>query len=162
MKTRLLLLGLATAIIGVTASEANAASIIKVDLWDKGTNATMATDLGYPATDAQRAAATMGIKLSSATAKPGIVSFQVTNDSKETIHEMVLARLTHPGQPLPFDKKDDVVFENKIAYLGEVEETDPGKTGTLTKALTPGQYILMCNVAGHYEAGMWTVLTVTQ
>jgi uncharacterized cupredoxin-like copper-binding protein len=28
--------------------------------------------------------------------------------------------------------------------------------------LKPGTYELMCNVKGHYEAGMHTVLTVTK
>jgi len=44
---------------------------------------------------------------------------------------------------------------------GEVPELDPGKSGTLSVSLQPGTYLLLCNQPGHYEAGMWTVFTVT-
>src|SRR5487761_1931123 len=154
----------AVAILGLAASAtaAQAATEVKVDLWDKGSGMQMGTDLAYPVSDAKHALATMGVKVSTDHAPAGIVSFQVTNDSKDTIHEMVVAKLTDPGQPLPYDPKKSVVIEDKIAYLGEVEETDPGKSGTFTKALAPGQYILMCNIAGHFVAGMWTTFTVTK
>jgi uncharacterized cupredoxin-like copper-binding protein len=162
MKNHLLLPALLALGLAVPTVSANAAMTVKVDLWDKGAGTEMPTNLAYPLTDAQHGQATMGITLSSESIKPGIVSFQVTNDSKDTIHELILAKITNPGQPLPYDTGKNVVFEDKIAYLGEVEETDPGKTGTLTKALTPGEYMLLCNVAGHYEAGMWTVFNVAR
>jgi uncharacterized cupredoxin-like copper-binding protein len=154
----------AAAILGLAAwaTAAQAATVVSVDLWDKGSSMAMPTNLAYPVSDAQHAAATMGVKLSTDHAPAGIVSFQVTNSSKDTIHEMVVAKLTDPGKPLPYDAKKSVVPEDKIAYIGEVEETDPGKTGTFTKALAPGEYILMCNIAGHFVAGMWTTFTVTK
>jgi uncharacterized cupredoxin-like copper-binding protein len=32
----------------------------------------------------------------------------------------------------------------------------------LTLRLKPGKYLLLCNEAGHYKAGMVTVFTVTR
>ena len=44
----------------------------------------------------------------------------------------------------------------------EVSELDPGASGSLTVALQPGKYLLICNVPGHYASGMWTEFTVTK
>ena len=45
-------------------------------------------------------------------------------------------------------------------HLGEVADLEPGKKGKLTLTLTPGRYIVCCNIAGHDALGMWTLLTV--
>jgi len=37
----------------------------------------------------------------------------------------------------------------------------PGASGWVTVTLAPGQYELVCNLAGHYTAGMYAQLTVT-
>jgi hypothetical protein len=47
------------------------------------------------------------------------------------------------------------------ADKGEVSELDPGKSGSVTVALKAGKYLLICNVPGHFGAGMWTEFTVT-
>ena len=36
----------------------------------------------------------------------------------------------------------------------------PGTTGWVTVTLPPGAYALVCNIAGHYSAGMWAEFTV--
>ena len=149
------------ALLAASASIVDAATVVKVQLWDQGSGMQMATDLAYPVSDALHAKATMGIKVSTDTAQAGVVTFQVTNTSKDTIHEMILVKLDKPGAALSYDSKNSVLNEDKIGYLGEVEERDPGKSGTLTKVLKPGDYLLICNIAGHYAAGMWTPFTVT-
>ncbi len=65
-------------------------------------------------------------------------------------------------RPLPYDSDDQRVIEDKIKSLGETEEMQPGTSKDLTLDLKPGTYLLLCNVAGHYAAGMWTTLTVTE
>jgi len=140
----------------------HAATVVKVELWDQGAGAQMRTDLAYPAGDAQHAAATMGVKLSTSRAPAGVVIFQVANTSKDTVHEMIVVKLADPGKPLSYDAKAQTLNEDKIGYVGEVEELDPGKSGTLTKPLKAGDYLLICNVAGHFAAGMWTEFTVTK
>ena len=37
----------------------------------------------------------------------------------------------------------------------------PGSSSWATLELKPGRYELVCNLPGHYSAGMYTVLTVT-
>ena len=36
-----------------------------------------------------------------------------------------------------------------------------GASGWMTVALAPGHYELVCNLAGHYTAGVFTQFTVT-
>lgn len=37
----------------------------------------------------------------------------------------------------------------------------PGASGWVTLTLPPGRYELVCNLPGHYAAGMYTQLVVT-
>lgn len=131
---------------------------IKVTLWDKGTSAEIKTDMGMGMTG-DHAKASMGLKLSKDHAKAGNVTFQVTNSSKETVHEMVVIPYPADGK-VPYSDKDARFDEDAAGHLGEVSELDPGKSGSVTLDLKPGKYILSCNVATHYANGMWAVFTV--
>lgn len=146
----------------LTASTAFAATVVKVDLWDKGAATEMATGLAYATPGMDMSKATMGIKVSPAKARAGVVSFEVTNTSKDTIHEMIVMYREDPTTQLPYITADSRVDEDKAGDKGEVSELDPGKSGTLTVALKPGKYVLICNVAGHFMAGMWTTFEVTK
>ncbi len=96
-----------------------------------------------------------------ATVKAGKVTFTATNLSKGLIHEMIVIRSPNKGTALPYDADKQLVKESGIHSLGEVAERDPGQSGALTLDLKPGSYLLFCNQAGHYKAGMSTTLTVT-
>ena len=95
-------------------------------------------------------------------AKAGVVTFKVTNNSKDTIHEMIVMQLDKAGDPLPYIAAENRVDEDKSGDKGEVSELDPGKSGSLTVDLKPGKYLLICNVPGHYASGMWTEFTVNK
>jgi uncharacterized cupredoxin-like copper-binding protein len=140
---------------------AAASTVVSVSLWDKGAAMEMSTGLTYGTPGIDPDSATMGIKAAPATAKAGVVTFKVKNDSKDTIHEMILMYLADPSQPLPYVEGDKRVDEDKAGDKGEVSELDPGKSGSLTVNLKAGTYLLICNVAGHFAAGMWTTFTVT-
>ncbi len=45
--------------------------------------------------------------------------------------------------------------------LGRVAELHPGTSGSLTLNLKAGKYALICNIARHFMAGSWTIITVT-
>ena len=135
-------------------------SAVNVSLWDKGADAAMATGLGMGMAGAKMSDATMGIKLSANAVAAGKVTFEVTNNSKDIIHEMVIALVQSGNDRLPFAAAEDKVDEERISDLGEVSELDPGKSGSLTLDLKPGKYVLLCNVPGHYMNGMWALLTV--
>lgn len=164
MKKRInpaLRLAAACALLGAAAAPAFAAdgSVVNITLWDKGTSAEMAMDEGLGMMHASMADTNMGIKLDKNTVKAGEVTFKVTNSSKETVHELLVVPAPADGK-FAYDAKEAKFDEDKAGSLGEVEETDPGKSGELTLNLKPGKYILSCNVANHFANGMWTTFTV--
>ena len=159
--------GLAAAVtlgVGLLAgSAAFAATVVTVTLWDKGASTAMGTDMAYmtaPGMDMSKA--TMGVTAAPTTAPTGVVTFQVTNSSKDTIHEMIVMYLADPSKPLPYLSAENRVDEDKAGDKGEVSELDPGASGTLTVFLKPGKYLLICNVPGHFASGMWTEFEVTK
>ena len=153
----------AVSILAWSAAAASAATIVNVDLWDSGASAQMMTGLAYTgAGPVDLSKATMGVKISQATAPRGVVTFKVTNSSKDTVHEMIVLYLKDPTKAPPYVAGDQKIDEDKAGYKGEVSELQPGASGSKTLALQPGKYLLVCNIAGHYAAGMWTEFDVTQ
>jgi uncharacterized cupredoxin-like copper-binding protein len=122
------------------ATAASAATIVNVDLWDKGADTPMAGGFAYGTPGLDLSKATMGMKLSRKSASAGPVTFHVTNSSKDQIHEMIVMYLANPSKPLPYIASESRVDEDKAGDKGEVSELDPG----------------------HYEAGMWAEFTVTK
>ena len=141
-------------------------SVIKVSLWDKGPMSMNMLGqgemrgMGMGKSGNGMPMAPMGIRVSSKTVSAGEVTFEVTNSSTQMAHEMVIAPVKDTKTPLPYDKEGNKVNEDAAGHLGEVAELEPGKKGTLKLTLKPGNYILYCNVPGHYALGMWTLLTV--
>jgi uncharacterized cupredoxin-like copper-binding protein len=150
-----------TALALMGSTPAWAGYVVNVSLWDKGADATMPKDLGYNF-GGDMSKATMGIDATPKSIQAGHVTFEVINNSKDTIHEMVVAPLKSDDEVLPYNKAEERVEEEKAGHLGEVAELDPGQSGELGIDLDPGKYILYCNIPGHYAAGMWTILTVTK
>lgn len=103
----------------------------------------------------------MSVSVDKDTVKAGAIIFEGTNFSKAMEHEMLVIAVSDPNAPLPYDSDSARVPEDKVNSLGEVPELEAGKTGKLELHLKPGMYLLICNIAGHYAAGMYTVLTVT-
>lgn len=102
----------------------------------------------------------MEIKLSQAAVKAGKVEFDVTNDALTESHEVVLIKLNSPDQAIPVVQDKHRIDEGKLKSLGEVSGLKAGEHGKLVVTLRPGAYELLCNIKGHYESGMHTVLTV--
>jgi len=166
-------LGLAAGLAVLTmASVGQAATTVNVSLWDSGPAAQdmlnmmaemqpdMMMGMAMPAAQ-DMSMATLGVTADITEVKAGEVTFQVTNDSTEIMHEMIVAPVGASGG-LPYSEADFRVDEEAIGHLGEVSELDPGATGALTVTLTPGTYVLFCNLPGHYMMGMWTTITVTE
>ncbi len=141
------------------------ATTVHISLWDNG---PMAMDplgtmpgMGMHMHGANMSMATMGITVDQNTIPAGEVTLDATNDSGTLVHEMLISPVPADGAPLPYDQGAYRVDEEAAMSLGEVSELEPGDSGALTVMLDPGQYVLYCNVPGHYEMGMWTVITVT-
>ena len=141
-----------------------ATTAVNVQLADKVTDGPMATGIMYGTSNIDRTKATSLMEPSKTSAPTGAVTFNVTNSSKDMVHEMIVVAIpaSAVGQPVPYDAVQHEVDETKIKSMGEVSELDPGKSGKLTVTLQPGTYLLICNQPGHYEAGMWAVFTVTK
>jgi len=101
----------------------------------------------------------MRIVLDHDTLRPGRVTLTAQNQSKTTVHEVLVVR-ARDERNLPFDAKADRVIEKHAHPLGEISDLAPGKTGQLTLNLKAGIYVLFCNQPGHYKDGMFGRLTV--
>lgn len=104
----------------------------------------------------------MSIRLDKSSVKAGGVTFDVKNWSRSLVHEMLVIAVDNADAPLPYDYAKQQVIEVQVKSLGETNEMQPNASKALTLQLTAGTYLLICNVPGHYGAGMQTVLTVTE
>lgn len=102
----------------------------------------------------------MTLTLDQSTIKAGETVFHVHNDAMSEEHEMVLVKLKSPDQKLDVVAGKDRIDEKKLKSMGEVADLKPGADGQLKAKLTPGSYVLLCNIKGHYQAGMHAALTV--
>jgi uncharacterized cupredoxin-like copper-binding protein len=98
------------------------------------------------------------ITLASSTAPAGSVTFNVSNDGPST-HEFVILKTDDAPDALPV--KNGSVDETGLTIVDENENVAPSTTATLQDTLAAGSYVIICNMPGHYEAGMHTAFTVT-
>jgi uncharacterized cupredoxin-like copper-binding protein len=89
----------------------------------------------------------------------GPVHLVVTNKGPVS-HELILVRAPHGRLPLRgdgFTVDEDAL---KAQIVTSFEPDGPGSTRSQDVELTPGRYVLLCNMAGHYMSGMATRLLV--
>jgi len=104
----------------------------------------------------------MSLKMDQSIIKAGEVVFSVHNAAMTEEHEMVLVKLKSADQKITVIKGKHRIDEKQLKSLGEVADLKPGANGSLKARLSPGHYMLFCNIMGHYEAGMHGTLTVTK
>jgi uncharacterized cupredoxin-like copper-binding protein len=102
------------------------------------------------------------ISLDSSSADTGEVKFDIHNDGPSA-HEFVIFKTDLAEDQLPLDSAGTAVDEEGtgIEHIDEVEDIAPDSDKDLTVTLAAGRYVLICNVTGHYQSGMHTVLTVS-
>ena len=101
-----------------------------------------------------------GVTLSTDHVKPGKVLFKVKNISTDEDHELLLIKTDLAPEALPMDKDGVRVEEDKLKDLKELGDVHPGKSRNTTLTLKAGKYLLFCNEAGHFKAGMYATFTV--
>jgi uncharacterized cupredoxin-like copper-binding protein len=110
----------------------------------------------------------MGLSADHATVPHGTVSFLVTNDGSID-HEMVVLPIADSrtvgtrsvGGDGKIDEAGSLGEASKTGGSGAGDGIAPGGSGWVTVTLAPGHYELVCNLANHYSAGMYTQLDVT-
>ena len=101
------------------------------------------------------------IESASANVSAGEITFAVDN-AGSLEHELVVVRTDLAFDGLPVESAlvplDDAGFDGVVE--GDTDPFSPGGERELTVNLEAGSYVLLCNVAGHYELGMRIAFTV--
>jgi uncharacterized cupredoxin-like copper-binding protein len=97
------------------------------------------------------------IKLDKSSVPKGQVQFSVSNVGKIKHEFVVLKTNLAPGK-LPV--KGGEANEDVGPSPGEIPNLPSGKKKTLAVKLSPGKYVLICNLPGHYKAGQYIGLSV--
>ena len=105
----------------------------------------------------ETSASVYAFKLSATTVKAGKVTLTLNNKGTKQ-HEIILLKTDTPPDQLKVGTDNKVSEDTSV---GEISETDGGKTVTKTFDLAPGTYIFACNIEKHYGYGMRAVVTVT-
>lgn len=92
---------------------------------------------------------------STKTVKAGKVTFSAKNVGSVD-HELVVIKTNLAPGKLPV--KNDKASEKGL--VGKIPGLKPGKSGKVTLKLAKGKYVLLCNVAAHYQAGQYTAFSV--
>ena len=108
------------------------------------------------------------IEVSPATVKAGQVYFLADNQGPLTPHEVVVIKSR--AAPDSLTAVEGVVPEQTVNVIGEIEGFAPDTKASGVFNLTPGTYVLICNIVeikegqveSHYLLGMHTVFTVTE
>jgi uncharacterized cupredoxin-like copper-binding protein len=126
------------------------------------------TNMGGPMMGGGMMGGTMRIRTDRSNVTSGMVSFRVANTGS-LVHELVVL-------PLP---SGQTVGNRTVGADGRVDETgsiaeasntcgadagdgiNPGAISWTSVNLSPGTYELICNLPGHYAAGMYTTLIVS-
>jgi uncharacterized cupredoxin-like copper-binding protein len=106
---------------------------------------------------------------SPAQAPAGEVTFDVTNEGPDDVHEFVVFATDLAPDALPTIEDGSVDEEGEgIELQGEIEDLAVGDTQSLTLDLAAGNYALICNIVeeedgeleSHYQEGMRVAFTV--
>jgi uncharacterized cupredoxin-like copper-binding protein len=102
-------------------------------------------------------------------APAGDVTFDVTNEGPDDVHEFVVFKTDLAPDALPTAADGSVDEEGEgVELIDEIEDIAVGDTPTLTVTLDAGSYVFICNIVeeeggetiAHYQQGMRVAFTV--
>ncbi|MEI6270882.1 MAG: sulfocyanin-like copper-binding protein [Chloroflexota bacterium] len=101
------------------------------------------------------------IALDSSLHEAGTVAFHLTN-AGTIAHEFLVVRTDRSAADLvsSVDPTTNRIDEALLDVVNEQPEYNPGVPGAVTVDLLPGHYVVMCNIEGHYKAGMHADLEI--
>jgi uncharacterized cupredoxin-like copper-binding protein len=124
---------------------------------------------GAAATTVDVSVREFSIAPSVASVPAGTVTFEVTNDGPNDVHEFVVVRTDLAADALPTDADGAVLEDGEgMEVIDEIEDLAVGASETLTLTLEAGSYVLICNIVeeeegeteAHYAMGMRSAFTV--
>jgi uncharacterized cupredoxin-like copper-binding protein len=89
----------------------------------------------------------------------GTIDFSITNEGPST-HEFVVFKTDLTPEALPTTEGDVNEEGEGVEHVDEKEDIAAGTTTTLEVTLDAGNYVLLCNLPGHYKLGMHVGFTV--
>jgi uncharacterized cupredoxin-like copper-binding protein len=91
----------------------------------------------------------------------GPAEFRVTNNGNAT-HEFVLVKtdLADGALPRTADGKVDMTASS-VTVVGQAQNIVAGASARVAATMAPGHYVMVCNITGHYAAGMHSAFDVT-
>ena len=99
------------------------------------------------------------VRTGAPTVTPGLYVLQLHN-AGPTVHELVVARMAQPGAAVSFDLTGLLVDEDAVDVVAADESIEFRAVDPLPLELAAGEYLLFCNIEGHYRSGMFTRLSV--
>lgn len=118
---------------------------------------------GAPATDARTAAANVTVRLNEWKVIPSVVRVRagkvtfVARNVGQLDHNLVVLRTKRAPAKLPIAGAG----AKEVGRVGKTPVLRPRQTRRLSLRLKAGKYVLICNVAGHYQAGMFVGFRVS-
>jgi uncharacterized cupredoxin-like copper-binding protein len=102
----------------------------------------------------------MRIEISSTDLDAGQVPFAIEN-AGPSVHEVEVFSVPEgvDATQLPID--NGVADTSSIELVDEAEEIAPSTSVDLSVSLDPGDYVMLCNISGHYVDGMYATFTVS-
>ncbi len=102
-----------------------------------------------------------GITLSAAKHVAGSIEFNLTNEGTMA-HEFLVVRSDKTAKQLLDEVSETTnrLDEATLDVIDEQAEWEPNTPGMVTVTLEPGNYVVMCNIAGHHAQGMYADLVV--
>jgi uncharacterized cupredoxin-like copper-binding protein len=101
------------------------------------------------------------VRMDTAVVPAGTVSFRLLGQGPTT-HEFIVVRTDRPPDKLPLQRDGLTVNEEApgVDLVDEAQGLDIDDRQTLVLDLAAGDYVLYCNLEGHYLGGMYAALTV--
>lgn len=84
-------------------------------------------------------------------ARQGTVVFEVRNEGS-VAHQLIVIKNDLPPDHLPV--ANGAIATSQVRVLESIDPIAPGATSEVRFDATPGKFVLVCNVPGHYQQGM--------
>lgn len=121
-----------------------------------------ASSCGQAATDSTQVSGDLSewsIDVDQNRASVGDVTFRIKN-SGTIDHEFVVVKTDIPAGAIPVEGGLFAEDQEGVEVIDEIPPFATGRTEELTVTLDAGKYQLVCNLPGHYQAGMHTDFVV--